>query len=129
MGIDRISGAAKGGTLYNMEYVEQGVFKEKVQVQNFEGWQIKLIIELLEQMNEGFLTLGGLSSKGFGRVKSENVILKLKYYGSKEIGNGYEFMGYYNTKTISGIENIHGALKDITFKNIRKDGDINVKAI
>lgn len=129
VGIDRISGAARGGALYNMEYVEQAIFKESIRFQNFEPWQIKLIIELLEQMNEGFITLGGLSSKGFGRVKAENISLKLKYYGSEKLENGYEFSGYYNTKTIDGIENITALLKNINYKNIGKDGDVNVKAI
>lgn len=128
--IDRISGAAKGGALYSLEYIEEAIFQEKIRFQNFEPYQIKLIIYLIEEMNEGFLTLGGMTSKGFGCVSGENFKLKIKYYGKENKAlEGYEFREYYNEKEVVGFENIKELVKNIEFRNLKRDGDIDEQTI
>jgi CRISPR-associated RAMP protein (TIGR02581 family) len=79
--IDRISGAAKEKGLNTFEYVDWGVFESKITLVNFFNWQLKLLLEIFERIDEGILTFGGYSSKGFGRMKVENVIIKIRYYG------------------------------------------------
>mgnify|MGYP000874524139 CR=1 FL=1 len=129
VGIDRITGASKTGALYNIEYVEDGIFEEKITIENFEPWHIKLIMHLIEDMNEGFLTLGSLSSKGFGKVRAENLTLTLKYYGQDLTTRDYINNGLYSEKTLNGYDEILEALKKVNFNNARKDGDIDEKAI
>lgn len=124
--IDRLTGASKQNALYDMEYIEKGKFKEKIVFQNFEPYQINLIISLIKEMNEGFLTLGGLTSKGFGCVSAENLKLTLKYYNKNDLTvKGYERELYYNTKTIEGENDIFQLVKGKKFKGIGSVGDID----
>ena len=123
--IDRITGASKQSALYDMEYIEKGTFKEKIVIQNFESYQINLIISLIKEMNEGFLTLGGLTSKGFGCIKGENLKLTLKYYNKEDLTKkGYEKKSYYNTKTIEGEDAIFELVKDKPFNSNGSVGDM-----
>lgn len=79
--IDRISGAAKEKGLNTFEYVDWGVFEGKITLVSFFNWQLKLLLEIFEAIDEGILTFGGYSSKGFGRMKVQNVKIKIRYYG------------------------------------------------
>lgn len=128
--IDRITGSAKGSALYSFEYIEDATFKEKIALQNFETYQIKLLLYLIEEMNEGFLTLGGLTSKGFGCVKAENLELKIKQYGKEDLSSkNYEFKDYYNTKTVKGFDEISKLVSYVDFTKLKRDGDIDEQTI
>lgn len=129
VGIDRLTGAAKRGALYDMQYIEDATFEGKINLQNFEPYQIKLLMELFQEMNEGFITLGGLTSKGFGFVSAFDFKLKLKYYNIKEEMPGYEKKLYYQVKDIEGIDNIIELVKDVDMEKVKKDGAINEQAI
>lgn len=126
--IDRISGATKGGAVFNMEYIEDASFDETITITNFEPYQIKLLMYLIEEMNCGFLTIGSMTSKGFGFVKCDELSLEVRYYGDKCKDNPeYKFKDYYYYKTIVGIENISNLLKDksVSFDKVKKGGDID----
>lgn len=128
--IDRITGASKNNALYSFEYIENATFKEKISLQNFEPYQIRLLLLLIEEMNEGFLTLGGLTSKGFGCVKAENLELKIKQYCKEDLSaKNYEFKGYYNIKTITGFDDISKLVSCVDFENLKRDGDIDEQTI
>lgn len=131
--IDRITGAAKKNALYDMEYIEQGKFCENIKLQNFESYQLKLLVCLIDEMNEGFLTLGGLSSKGFGCVKAENIKLTIKHYSNdsklKSLGYEKEEDSFYYIKRIEGLSNIKNMLKDIRFDNLKRGADIDEQTI
>lgn len=128
--IDRITGSAKGTALYSFEYIEDATFKEKISLQNFEPYQIKLLLCLIEEMNEGFLTLGGLTSKGFGCVKAENLELKIKQYGKEDLSSkNYEFKDYYNIKTVKGFNEISKLVSYVDFTKLKRDGDIDEQTI
>ena len=129
--IDRITGAAKKNALYDMEYVESGSFAEKIRIQNFERYQIKLLLCLIDEMNEGFLTLGGLSSKGFGCVKTENVKLTLRYYSNDDNieKQGYSKELYYYNKTVEGLDEIKKVLSDIKLNDLKRGDVVDGKAI
>jgi len=128
--IDRITGSAKGTALYSFEYIEDATFKEKIVLQNFEPYQIKLLLYLIEEMNEGFLTLGGLTSKGFGCVKAENLELKIKQYGKGNLSSkNYEFKDYYNVKTVKGFNEISKLVSYVDLKKLKMDGDIDEQTI
>lgn len=129
--IDRITGAAKPNALYDIEYIEDAVFKGKLKLQNFEGYQIKLLLYLIEEMNDGFLTLGGLTSKGFGCMRAENLKLTLKYYGKNDglDSKGYCNEGYYYKKVVEGFDNIMDLVKDINVGEVKRGVKFNGKAI
>lgn len=128
--IDRVTGAAKGGALYDMEYIEDASFKETIRIQNFEKWQIKLLILLLNEMNEGYIALGGMTSKGFGKVLVSDIKVKVKYYGNKNIDDGYITNGLYKYKEFIDIKELESKLEYVSLKNIKnKVGDLDEQAL
>lgn len=112
--IDRITGASRPGALFDFEYVEYGKFKSEIKLKNFFGWQLKLLFNLFERVNDGLITFGALTSKGFGRIKIDDINLELRYYNKSEIPQGYVEKDYYISKKINGIENINEALEGIS---------------
>lgn len=67
--IDRRSGGQSPGALFSPEVVEQGRFEAEVRLTNFALWQVLALIDTLRDLDEGYVTLGGGSSRGFGRVR------------------------------------------------------------
>lgn len=111
--IDRITGASKRGALFDFEYVEYCNFKSQIKLKNFFPWQLKLIFELFRRINEGSITFGGLTSKGFGKIKIDNVNLELRYYNKSKIPEEYAEKDYYIYRNIDEIKNIEQVLKNI----------------
>ncbi len=117
--IDRITGAAKQRGLNSFEYVEYAEFDCKIVFVNFFNWHVKTILEIIEDINEGLVTFGGYTSKGFGRMVVNDVKLTVRYYGKNP--PGYQFNGIYGEKTISGLENIRTLFKNVNIaEEVRK---------
>lgn len=136
VGIDRITGAPKKGLLYDMEYITDAAFFERINIVNFYKWHIKLILNILEDVDEGFVTFGAMTSKGFGRMNIEDVALKLRYYYKNNNinkyykGKGYRDKGFYYEKDIIGMGSIKEALKNIELsEKFIKDGEFNEQAL
>jgi len=66
--IDRRTGAAAKGKLYNYEVVTGGAFDATVLMTNYELWQLALLGLALREMQEGFVRLGSARSRGLGRM-------------------------------------------------------------
>jgi CRISPR-associated protein Csm3 len=115
--IDRITGAAKGGSLYEFEYVEDATFKCEIKLKNFFRWQIKLILEIFERIDAGYVTFGGFSSKGFGQMGIGNVVTKVRYYDKEKETEGYRDKGFYIEKEIKGREQILELLRSVSIKD------------
>ncbi|AGC67344.1 CRISPR-associated RAMP protein, SSO1426 family [Thermoclostridium stercorarium subsp. stercorarium DSM 8532] len=113
--IDRITGASRSGALYDFEYIENAVFKCRIQLRNFFRWQVKLIFEIFNRIDDGYTTFGGFSSKGFGRMRIENVSMTVRYYDKGKKAEGYSDKELYIEKNITGREAISELLKDIKF--------------
>lgn len=113
VGIDRITGASKRGALFDFEYVEYGKFKTQIKLKNFFGWQLKLLFDLFDRVNDGRITFGGLTSKGFGKMKIDDVNLEIRYYNKSTEPQGYIEKDYYRTKEIKGLEKIKELLGSI----------------
>ncbi|NLK98544.1 MAG: CRISPR-associated RAMP protein [Epulopiscium sp.] len=111
--IDRITGSSKKGALFDLEYVEDALFKGEIEIQNFFQWHIKVLTELFEQVNEGFVIFGGVTSKGFGRMKLEDFQIRLKYYDKSKCGSEYEDKGFYMEKTINSFEELQNIIKKV----------------
>ena len=67
--------SAKGGTLNNMEVVEQGVFKASFSIRNFTDSEMEKLLIALFDINSGAVRFGGRKSRGFGQMKTENFVL------------------------------------------------------
>ncbi|OFI07063.1 RAMP superfamily protein [Clostridium acetireducens DSM 10703] len=111
--IDRISGAARKGAFYDFEYVEYGKFKGKIKIKNFFPWNLKLILLILEDINEGFVTLGGVTSKGFGQMEVKDINMKIRYYDKSKNNGKYEDKGFYIERKIDEkeVKNIFSKIK------------------
>jgi len=91
--INRITGATQGTALFNPEAVEEGTFAAEISLTNFALWQLKLLGWLLQDLDEGYVLLGGSTTRGYGRVRVENVQVVLRDYRGEppgEILRGYE---------------------------------------
>ncbi|HHW68113.1 CRISPR-associated RAMP protein Csx7 [Defluviitalea raffinosedens] len=112
--IDRITGASKKSALFDLEYVEDALFKGEIEIQNFFRWHIKVLTQLFEEVNDGFVVFGGLTSKGFGRMKLDDFQIKLKYYDKSKCGKDYVDKGFYMEKTINSFEELQNTIKNIS---------------
>lgn len=67
VGIDRDRGAAKDGLKYDFEVVSPGAkFSIVILAENVESWEIGLLLSVLRPWQEGYLPIGGKSSRGPG---------------------------------------------------------------
>lgn len=82
--INRITGAAKQGALFSPEVVEEGKFTAQVKMQNFELWQLAILMLIIKDLNDGFLTIGGCTTRGFGRVSVNELSCQLRVYENVE---------------------------------------------
>jgi CRISPR-associated RAMP protein (TIGR02581 family) len=68
--IERRAGGTKKGALYQVEFVNPGgKFYGSVMLHNFPNYGIGLLAEIIEQINLGFVKIGGFKSRGFGSIK------------------------------------------------------------
>ncbi|MGC9069171.1 MAG: type III CRISPR-associated RAMP protein Csx7 [Thermoprotei archaeon] len=68
--IDRRSGAAKKGAFYTVEYVEPGVvFHGSLVFKNTPNYLIGLVVNALDMINSGYISIGGFKTRGFGKIK------------------------------------------------------------
>ncbi len=91
--INRITGATQGRALFNPEVVEEGTFAAEISLTNFAVWQLKLLGALLQDLDDGFILLGGSTTRGYGRVRVENARVLVRDYRREqpaEILRGYE---------------------------------------
>jgi len=66
--IDRITGAARGSALFNLETVTSGTFFTEIVLRNFQLWQIGLLAIVLRDIDEGHQRIGFGKSRGLGSV-------------------------------------------------------------
>lgn len=78
--INRITGGQENNALFDIEVIESGSFETDIYLQNFELWQLSLILWLLHDMNEGYIRLGSSTSRGYGRVNVNNIAVKIRSY-------------------------------------------------
>lgn len=86
--IDRKTGATKRGALYDLEVIEAGKFHTELSCANFQLWQLRLLLHVLADVDEGFVRLGSGKSRGMGRVRcriDELVVQWLPRGGDEQI--------------------------------------------
>ncbi len=146
--INRITGATQGKALFNPEVVEEGTFAAEIGLTNFAVWQLKLLGLLLQDLDDGFLLLGGGTTRGYGRVRVENARVLVRDYRHDppaEILRGYEHddtvpvsgchytsMGYCWEVTFDGFKwllNLEVDLADTLKKLHRKQREVQQKRV
>lgn len=101
--IDRTTGAVATGALYKVEYIEPGaLFSFSLNAVNLPNYALGLLAEVLALLDEGVLRIGGFKSRGFGRVKIENMNVMIRHYSPiSGSANKLDTLGDSNDKSIS----------------------------
>ena len=76
--IDRRSGAAARRALFTVEYIEPGTrFSFYMRASNLPNYALGLLAENLLDLDRGVLRVGGLKSRGFGKVEFRELKIKV----------------------------------------------------
>lgn len=80
VGINRITGAAQRGALYDFEVVEDGTFGVAITMTNYELYQLKLLLFTIQDIEDGYVTFGGSTTRGNGKMRIENLKIEFRDY-------------------------------------------------
>ena len=69
--IDRLLGSAKGGALFDQEVVVQGRFDGEIHLRNVQLYQLALVLLVLRDMRDGWVSLGSSTTRGGGRITAK----------------------------------------------------------
>ena len=83
VGINRVTGAAQRGALYDFEVVEEATFQTEIYLKNYELYQLKLLSFALKDLDEGYVSIGGSTSRGNGRMKVQQMGVLFRDYRNK----------------------------------------------
>ncbi|MEM4924868.1 MAG: CRISPR-associated RAMP protein Csx7 [Ignisphaera sp.] len=88
--IDRRTGASHPGALYSVEYIEPGArFNFVIEFLNLPNYAIGVVAEALLDLDMGLLKIGGMKSRGFGRLKIEKLDIDVHDYRGEVKGIVY----------------------------------------
>ncbi len=80
--INRRTGSSARTALFSVEYVEPGCeFEFELICKNLPNYAVGLIAEVIKDINEGIVKVGGLKSRGFGRVEFKGLSIKVREFG------------------------------------------------
>ncbi len=69
--IDRKSGGPARGRLFEMEVATSGDFDVRLHLKNVQAWQIALIAAVIDDLQDGFVRIGGATTRGLGAFEAE----------------------------------------------------------
>ena len=122
VGIDRITGAAFPGALYDIETLEDGTFEVKCKMINFTLYQLRMILWVLEDIHEGLVTFGMGGSRGNGQMQiadTDNVKLVYRKY-SDDTTDDAPMLSRAETDTLFYKQTVLSGLQEIlTVLNIK----------
>jgi CRISPR/Cas system CSM-associated protein Csm3 (group 7 of RAMP superfamily) len=81
--IDRFTGGVKAGP-FNYQYVLDREFTTKIQIRNFELWQLGMLSFLLRDFEDELVPIGYGKTRGLGKVKGTVELMMITYYGLKK---------------------------------------------
>lgn len=87
VGINRITGAAQNGVLFDIETVEGGTFALEIRLSNFALYQLRLLVWILQDIDDGLVTFGMGGSRGNGRMRidtPDSVQLSYRLYDTSK---------------------------------------------
>lgn len=80
--IDRFTGGVK--FLFNYQYVLDREFTTKIQIRNFELWQLGMLAFLIRDFEDQLVPIGYGKTRGLGKVKGTIELITITYYGLKK---------------------------------------------
>ena len=105
VGIDRITGAAFPGALYDIETLEKGTFAVICKMVNFKPYQLRTILWIIQDINDGMVTFGMGGSRGNGQMRLDgDVELTYRKYPGKECFFDTTLLGGTETDLLFGTE-------------------------
>jgi len=84
VGIDRFTGGASSGALFELEVVSSAEFETQIYIRNFELWQLGLLAYVFKDFKDGFVSIGYGKSRGFGKVIGRVNKIELRYLGKNK---------------------------------------------
>jgi CRISPR-associated RAMP protein (TIGR02581 family) len=81
--IDRLTGGPAGGAKYDLEVLTRGEFGARIEIRNFERWQLGLLGLVLRDMEEELVRIGLGKSRGLGRIRAEVTKFAVTSYARK----------------------------------------------
>ncbi len=84
--ISRLTHSVAAGP-FDMELVVEANFKTKITIENFQVWQVGLILYCIEQMDDGWIKIGYGKNRGLGEVSAEIETLRMDF-ASKNQSDG-----------------------------------------
>ena len=131
VGIDRFTGGAAGTAKFDLEVVSSGVaFETNIYLRNFEVWQLGMLMLIVQDLEDGLISIGSGKSRGLGNVKGEISEVSVNYLGAmngkskKDVWGLGKFLcdGSYGTDASDKLtmqsppkEKTHGIRKITTF--------------
>jgi len=88
VGIDRFTGGASRGAKFNLEVITAGKFVCRVDLRNFELWQLGWLAYALWDLREEAFWIGSGKSRGLGRVKGNVKDATLAFLGAHRPPDG-----------------------------------------
>lgn len=82
--IDRLTGGPVSGAKYDLEVLTKGEFGTRIEIQNFERWQLGLLGLVLRDMSEGLIRIGMGKSRGLGRICARVTHFEISYFGKPQ---------------------------------------------
>lgn len=139
VGINRITGAAQRGALYDFEVVEEGKFLVEVYLKNYELYQLLLLLYVFKDLDDGYVALGGASTRGNGRVGVRELNISFRDYCKDTkclrdinnetalIKNNQFTINYKWDSGFFGEANLEDVPLDELIKELSKDVDVRAK--
>jgi CRISPR/Cas system CSM-associated protein Csm3 (group 7 of RAMP superfamily) len=81
--IDRKTGSASLNMLFDAEAIVGGEFFGTLVMKNPEMWQVAMIFKVIEDINLGLQKIGGMKSRGFGKVKIDIESINVETFSDK----------------------------------------------
>lgn len=69
--IDRLTGGPVGSAKYDLEVLTRAEFGTRIEIRNFERWQLGLLSLVLRDMADGYIRIGMGKSRGLGRFRAD----------------------------------------------------------
>ncbi len=80
--IDRLTGGPAGGAKYDLEVLTKGEFGARLEIQNFERWQLGLLGLVLRDLTDGLVRIGMGKSRGLGRIQGTVTRFEIHTFGA-----------------------------------------------
>ena len=94
VGIDRLTGGASPGALFQLEAVSTGTcFRTEVLLRNFECWQLGAILLVVQDMEDDLIRLGSGKSRGLGAVHGHVDEVMIHHLGRTPERNATDIWG------------------------------------